>query len=62
MYARFDEGSSDKEKVTGKCFVSTGADKYPMTSKVCILLESFNIPSSSYLNVLSNFNDTLFLC
>ena len=39
--------------------MSTGADKSPMTSKVCTLLESFTIPLSSYLNSLSEFDDTL---
>ena len=30
-----------------------------MTSKVRSLLESFDIPSSSYLTILSDFSDTL---
>ena len=30
-----------------------------MNSKVCTLLESFNIPSCNYDTVLSNFDDTL---
>ena len=39
--------------------MSTGANKSPMTLKVQSLLESFNIPLSYYLTVLSDFDDTL---
>ena len=59
MYVRFEEGSFDEEKVTGKCFVLTGGYKSPVTVKVHSLLESFDIPFSSYNIVLSDFDDTL---
>lgn len=43
MYALFEEGGSKEENITRRCFVSTGADKSPMTLKVSSLLELFNI-------------------
>ena len=56
LYANFEEGSEVEETMAGKCFVTTDADKSPMTSKVRNLLESFNIPSSSYHSILYEFN------
>ena len=60
MFAEYEEESEDKEKVTGKYFVSTGVDKSPVTSKVRTLLESFDIPFSSYDDILSDFDNTQF--
>ena len=59
MYARFVEESEEEDKVTGRCFVNSGADKSPMTSKVRSLLESFEIPFCSYDPILSDFDNTL---
>lgn len=44
MFAQYEEDASKDEKVTGRCFESTGADKSPMTSTVCTYIESFNLP------------------
>lgn len=59
MYARFREGGLEEENITRKCFVSIGANRSPMTLTVHTLLESLNIPSSSYHIVLSEFDETL---
>ena len=56
MFARYEE---DEEKDIGCCFVSTFADKAPMTSNVRSLLQSFSIPSSAYTSVLTEFDDAI---
>lgn len=58
IFTEYEEGSLLEEKVTGKCFVSSGADKSPMNSKVRTLLESFSIHFSSYDAIMSNFDNT----
>lgn len=66
MFTSFEE--DDEEKVTRKCFVSTYTQNFAMTSQVRSLLKYFNIPSSAYDSMLSEFdraityiNDLLFL-
>ena len=60
MYARFEDGSSEEEKVIGRCFVLIGAEKSPMNLKVRSLFESFDIPFNSYDVVLFDFDDTIY--
>ena len=57
MFAMHEE--EEEEKITGKCFVSTSSHKSPMTSQVRSLLQSFNIPSSAYDSILSEFDATI---
>ena len=38
FYAQFEEGDSDEENISKRCFFSTSADKSPMTTKVRNLL------------------------
>ncbi|XP_023737287.1 uncharacterized protein LOC111885248 [Lactuca sativa] len=57
MFVKFEE--DEDEKIIGRCFVLTSADKAPMTSKVCSLLQSFNIPSSAYNSMLTEFDDVV---
>ena len=59
MYARYEDESLDEEKLNGKCFVSTGVQNSPMTSKVHTLLEYFDIPFSSYDAILFDFDNNL---
>ena len=57
MYARYEE--VEEENVTGRCLVSKSGDTAPMTSKVRSLLQSFNIPSSTYDYVLTEFDTSV---
>lgn len=50
----------EEEETTRRYFVSTISTK-PMTAKVYDLLNSFKIPSSSYNDVLSTFDNMLIL-
>lgn len=59
MFAQFEEEISNDKNVTRTCLISTRADKSPMTSKVRNIIESLNIPSSTYHAVLIGFDDTL---
>ena len=59
--AMFQKYEDDSDKVaTGRCFMTKSSDKSPMTTKVCSILQSFNIPLSACDSELIAFTDAYF--
>ena len=50
--------TGEEEEITRRYFVSTDSTKLRMTVMVHDLLNSFKIPSSSYIDILSEFDNT----
>ena len=49
----------EEKEIFGHCFVSKSIDKYPMTTKVHNILESFNILVHAYNSKLVSFDETV---